>query len=90
MGIAHRISGYSYLHLNFAYLEEDSDAGRYISHCNPCGAPADTVFDNADHKTDYNTGVRSFERYDESVAASRYYEMQKEERDLRALSTEGV
>ena len=78
LGIGPKVSSCSYEQGDYVYLEEDCDAGRYISHCNPCGLPADTEFDHVDHKTDYNTGVRSFDRYDESVAATRYYEMQKE------------
>ena len=63
LGIADKVSRYSYMGRNcqYAYLEEDCDAGLYIRARDPEG-PID--WDHTEYVTDFNTGVRSMPHYD--------------------------
>lgn len=63
LGIADKVSRYSYVGRNgqYAYLEEDCDAGLYIQARNPEGP---IEWNHKEYVTDYNTGVRSMRHYD--------------------------
>lgn len=59
LGIANRISGYSYVNKGFAFLEEDCDAGVYIN----CLKAVGVEFKVAHHIADRSSKIRNYRRY---------------------------
>ncbi len=55
LGIADKISGYSYQRGDTVYLEEDSDAGLFVA--NAGGIEVEEIYHNQD------SPIRSYERY---------------------------
>jgi hypothetical protein len=59
LGIAHLITGYSYMTTTHAYLEEDCDMGTFIKAMNERNIP----FMFVDHYTNHQSSIRSMEPY---------------------------
>ena len=59
LGIADKISGYSYIRGDFAYLEEDRDAGIFDQSKGPESYPVKEVYE------DGRSIIRTFEPYNE-------------------------
>lgn len=59
LGIAHKISPYSYRHDTTAYLEEDCDLSLYIEALKAKGQE----FKFKEHHTNHDSPIRNFERF---------------------------
>lgn len=59
LGIMYDISEYSYMRMGYAYLEEDSDAGKFIDALKKTGKPFQYIECNTDRKS----RIRSYEKY---------------------------
>ena len=58
-GVSDQISGYSYQDENFAYLEEDCDAGKFLRALQGLGV----AFLITEHFTDDDSPIRGYPRY---------------------------
>lgn len=67
LGLAEKISDYSYMHGNYAYLEEDCDEGLFLDAAKEAGIKVNCI----SHFSDTDSEIRSYARFSSPFSTGR-------------------
>ena len=68
LGLADKISDYSYMREDFAYLEEDCDEGLFLDAAKEAGIKVNCI----SHYTNTDSEIRSYARFSSPFNATKY------------------